>query len=139
MKSIARWAVRDEGSLVLALYPLSSKGGAHQRSYHLLKQIAEGHEIHLVAFNLMSEPEEKLAGYREHLRTLCNSVEFWDLPLRWKGLRWWGRMGLSPWMKHPLSPSAFWSEVREVEWSRVLLQNQEALLHFDSSDLALFA
>jgi glycosyltransferase involved in cell wall biosynthesis len=116
-------------------YPIA--GGSHQRSYHLMRQAAQRHQVTLYAFNLVGMPADMLEAARAEFSQFCEDVEFWPLPMRWKGWRWWGEVAASA--VHGESPSlrvfasaSFASRVRQH------LARGPALVHVDSIDLAAF-
>jgi glycosyltransferase involved in cell wall biosynthesis len=119
--------------------PYPPTGGAHQRSYNLLRHASKSYETTLVAFNLQGSAPGQLAEYKAELKKYCSRVEFWQMPIGWKSARWRARLALSPFERVPYGCTCFWSPELEAKWAEILQQHQDALLHFDSIDLALFA
>ena len=119
--------------------PYPPRGGAYQRSYHLLRQAAKSHEIHLVAFDLHNQGRSFLSECHSELGKFCASVEFWGMPIPWKSAHWWLRLMLSPLRSTPYSCLSFWSPALAERWTQTLRQIQPELIHFDSIDLGLFA
>jgi polysaccharide biosynthesis protein PslH len=119
--------------------PYPPKGGAHQRSFNLLRHASRSYEVALVAFNLLGQSPERLAGWRNELKKYCADVEFWEMPIRWKSARWWARLVTSPFDRAPYGCRSFWSPELDLRWRATLRRNEGALVHFDSIDLALFA
>jgi glycosyltransferase involved in cell wall biosynthesis len=78
------------------LIPYPPKSGVHLRSYHLLRAVAQRHEVDLVAF--VQEPwlrvfyasrAEALRDCREHLGQFCRSVRFLEIEsVARRGGRW---------------------------------------------------
>lgn len=69
------------------LVPYPPKGGALQRSYNLLREVAHHHEVHLLAFvqtallrNSFPSLEEGLEAARRELESYCASVTFLPIP-----------------------------------------------------------
>jgi polysaccharide biosynthesis protein PslH len=119
--------------------PFPPRGGNAQRSFNLIRQMSSSYEITLVAHNQFDEPPEKLLSYRKELERYCRNVEIWALPYRWRGGRWWTELLLSPLFSAPFSCRALSSQRNYRRWKEILRQHPEALFHFDSIDLALFA
>src|SRR5262249_22273152 len=119
--------------------PFPPKGGAHQRSFNLLRSCSRSHEVFLVAFNLLGEPDERLAEYASQLKKYCEDVEFWPLPVPWKSAHWWAGLPFSPLFPHPYGSRAFWSPQLSTRWNEILRRHPGALVHFDSIDLSLYA
>ncbi|MDT8069756.1 MAG: glycosyltransferase family 4 protein [Terriglobia bacterium] len=117
--------------------PYPPKGGNLQRSYNLLRELSREHEVTLVAFNMENHPPDRLAAYKEQLRKFCREVAFWQLPVRWRGLRWWLQMAASPLRAMPHACSSFWSKETQGQWQAILQRNW-SVVHFDSPDLAHF-
>jgi len=69
--------------------PYPPRGGAPQRSYHLLREASRHHEIILVAFNRPAVAGQQLQSYSAELKEFCAQVEIWELPFKWRGIRWW--------------------------------------------------
>lgn len=119
--------------------PYPPAGGSHQRSFHLLRHVARACDTTLVAFNLRNEPAADLAGYAEELRRYCRQVEFWEMPVRWRGPRWWSLLAASALNDTPFVCRAFWSRRLEQRFRALLDAQPWTLLHFDSPDLGLYA
>ncbi len=119
--------------------PFPPRGGAPQRSFNLLRRVAQKHSVTVVAFNLLAEPADRLAKYREEFQSLCESVQFWEVPVRWKGPEWWLRLAFSSFSDRPFSPTVFWSAKLQAELSRLLRDLRPDLVHFDSIDLGVYA
>jgi glycosyltransferase involved in cell wall biosynthesis len=118
--------------------PFPPRGGGSQRSYHLLRQAAKSHQVHLVAFNLRNYSPGDLAECASEFSKLGASVEFWQLPLRWESPLWWFRLLASPLSFNPYSCSSFWSRELAKRWFQTIRRFRPDLIHFDSIDLALF-
>ena len=120
------------------LVPFPPRGGNVQRSYNLLRQAAHFAEVSLVALNLQGEAPERLREHREALETFCAGVEIWNLPYPWKGSRWWAEALRSPLYATTFSSRAFFSDGLCNRWERKLADYQDAVVHVDSIDLALY-
>jgi polysaccharide biosynthesis protein PslH len=119
--------------------PYPPRGGAHQRSYNLLRHVSRTYETTLVAFNLQGDAPDDLSNRKAELEKYCSRVMFWDMPDKWKSIRWGAKLLLSPLKKQPYGCHCFWSQEMAAKWLSVLRGHQDALVHFDSIDLALFA
>jgi len=119
--------------------PYPPRGGAHQRSYNLLRYVARRYETTLVAFNLKAHSPDDLSDWQAGLAKDCARVVFWEMPVKWKSIRWGAKLILSPLRRRPYSCHCFWSPAMAVKWHVMLREHQDALVHFDSIDLALFA
>ncbi len=118
--------------------PYPPKGGSHQRSYNLLRRVARNHSVHLIAFNLLNEDPARLGQYKHQLLLDCESVEFWELPFRWKSLQWWWKLGLSSFQPRPFTIEAFYSDQLRERFCQVMQRTRPDVVHFDSIDLALY-
>lgn len=118
--------------------PYPPRGGAHQRSYNLLRHVSGLYEATLVAFNLQGSPPAHLANWKAELGKYCSSVHLWETPVMWKSFRWGAKLALSAFQPQPYSCRCFWSPTMETKWQAMLRQHQGALVHFDSIDLARF-
>jgi glycosyltransferase involved in cell wall biosynthesis len=119
--------------------PFPPRGGNLQRSFNLIRQISSSYETHLFALNLQSERREVIEGYKAELSRYCESVEVCDLPFPWRGARWWAEAAASPLFSAPFSCRALFSKPLLARWTGLLNAHSDALLHFDSIDLALYA
>ncbi|MBZ5515140.1 MAG: glycosyltransferase [Acidobacteriia bacterium] len=133
-------AVRADMKLVWLSHfiPFPPRGGSRQRSFNLIRHISRRYETHLVALNMQGETRERATEYASELRKYCVEVEIWDPPYRWRGARWWAQLALSPFYHHPYGGRALWSPALGRRWEGVLAGNPDALVHFDSIDLALY-
>jgi hypothetical protein len=119
--------------------PYPPKGGNLQRSYNLIRQASRSYQITLVALNLLGESPKRLRSHTGELKKYCDRVEIWNLPYRWRGLRWQLEALTSPFFQDPFSCRALYSKALCSRWEQLLREHPGALLHFDSIDLALYA
>jgi glycosyltransferase involved in cell wall biosynthesis len=92
----------------------------------------------LVAFNRPAQTRETLEAYSAELRAFCAEVEFWELPFPWKGVRWWAGLLANMAQTLPHACEAYRSPALLQRWSEILRAHSDALIHIDSSDLAVF-
>ncbi len=119
--------------------PFPPRGGNLQRSFNLIRQMSNSHEISLVALNFLGEPPQQLLEYSSELKKYCESVEIWELPHTWRGVRWWAELLWSPLFRDPFSCRALCSRLLLSRWEHKLASHTGALLHVDSIDLVLFS
>jgi polysaccharide biosynthesis protein PslH len=119
--------------------PFPPQGGNLQRSFNLIRQASQSYEIHLLALNLQGESPQQLRSYEAELKRYCESVEICELPFPWRGGRWWAEAMCSPLFSAPFSCRALFSKTILARWKQLLKTHSDALLHFDSIDLALYA
>lgn len=118
--------------------PYPARGGAAQRSFHLLQEASRRYRVSLFAFNRPAQDAAMLAESRREFERFCHRVEFWEVPLAWKGAQWWTKLALAPLYRWPHSALAYASAATGARWQEVLGEYPEALVHIDSSDLAFF-
>lgn len=118
--------------------PYPPQGGPLQRSFNLIREMSRSYEISLVAFNLQGAAKENLDDYICELKKYCAEVEIWEMPYQWKGIRWWAGLSLSPFGREPFGCRAFWSRPLALRWEQILYAHRDALVHFDSPDLAMY-
>lgn len=119
--------------------PFPPRGGNLQRSFNLIRQVSATYETHLFALNLQGESRKALEQYKTELKRYCRSVEICDLAFPWRGARWWAEAAASPLFSAPFSCRALFSNAILARWTQLLDAHSDALLHFDSIDLALYA
>lgn len=92
------------------LVPYPPIGGVLQRSFHLLREAARRHEVHLIALNQSSQfdSDEDLQAALETLKQSCASVQIFPIPAEQSPLRWWSNVVLS----------FFASKPYDVNWLR---------------------
>jgi len=118
--------------------PYPPRGGAPQRSYHLLREASRHHEIILVAFNRPAVAGQQLQSYSAELKEFCAQVEIWELPFKWRGIRWWAGLLANTFQRLPYSCEVYRSQELTRRWGDILRANPDALVHIDSSDLATY-
>ncbi|MBI4167037.1 MAG: glycosyltransferase [Acidobacteria bacterium] len=118
--------------------PFPPRGGAHQRSFNLLRQIGRSHQVSLVALNRLWQSPDQLECARREFSLFCAEVSFWDPPFPWRGTRWWGRLALSPFDRYPYGSRATWCPKLAAAWKSILQRLQPDLVHFDASDVGMF-
>lgn len=125
--------------------PYPPKGGVLQRGYHLLKQTARYHEVHLLAFNqkeligpLFNSVEEGVEEARSHLGEYCSSIEFMDLPCdtsswskRWLALK--SLFTSAPYTMNWLLSPEYGNRIAEL-----VKEHNFDFVHFDTISLAPF-
>ncbi|MCL6566457.1 MAG: glycosyltransferase family 4 protein [Acidobacteriia bacterium] len=117
--------------------PYPPVGGAAQRSYHLIRQAAQRYQLILVLLNTRPDRENDREAVHA-FRQWCAEVHLWSVPFRWKGVRWWAGLAASVFDPVPFNCRALWSPALESRWRQLLDAHPDALVHFDSSDLALY-
>lgn len=120
------------------LIPYPPRGGNLQRSFNLIRQAARSHEVSLVALNTNGEGPERVAEYTRELKKYCETVDIWEPPYPWKGLRWQVELLRSAVLPSPFSCRARFSSRLHRSWEEKLAQYPGALVHIDSIDLAMF-
>lgn len=118
--------------------PFPPRGGAPQRSFNLLRNVAQDFEVTLVAFNMHAADAARLEECRREFSRYCPRVEFWEPPFRWRSPQWWWRLALSPALPAPYSCYSLWSPRLARQWQQLLHETQPALVHFDSIVLGLY-
>jgi glycosyltransferase involved in cell wall biosynthesis len=118
--------------------PFPPRGGAPQRSYHLLREASRHRDTMLIAFNRPAVDAETLKAYSAELRKFCAEVEIWELPFAWRGARWWAGLIQNTMQSLPYACEAYRSPDLLKRWTERLRSNPDALIHIDSSDLAAY-
>ena len=96
--------------------PFPPRGGNLQRSFNLIRQMSKSYEIILVALNFLAEPPQQLREHAKELREYCDSVEIWETPHAWRGVRWWAELLWSPVFRDPFSCRALCSRLLLSQW-----------------------
>jgi len=118
--------------------PYPARGGAAQRSFNLIRQAAARYQVTLVAFNRPRQDTHLLEASRAEFEKVCHRVEFLELPETWKGARWWAQLAMAPLYRMPQSCVAYASHALASRWRVLLAEQPEAIVHVDSSDLAVY-
>jgi glycosyltransferase involved in cell wall biosynthesis len=125
--------------------PYPPKGGALQRSHHLLRQAAGRHEVRLVALNQRKNlpSKQSLKEASRYLESVCSGVDVFPIPsdsAKWR----WGAMTVASYLRStPYDVN--WLTNRDMGRFLTRLSQTEAydLLHVDTIGLypyaALFA
>jgi sugar transferase (PEP-CTERM/EpsH1 system associated) len=123
------------------LVPYPPKGGNLQRSYNLLRALAEKNHVFFLAFNqkfLLPTPEmvrtsvEKLKGH-------CDYVRVFDIPCEKRRLAWFWLLFLNLFSAHPYSVKKFLSP-RMMEAVKGVVHNHKIdLVHFDTIALVQYS
>lgn len=125
--------------------PYPPKGGILQRGYHLLKQTAKYHDVHLLAFQqndlmapLFNNVEEGLNEAQQHLLGYCKSVSILDIPSDSSTLTKYTTALKSLVTKFPYNLN--WLISDEYRDALINLLNQESFdfIHFDTISLAIY-
>ncbi|MGX5172736.1 glycosyltransferase family 4 protein [Aliikangiella sp. IMCC44653] len=125
--------------------PYPPKGGVLQRGYHLVKQLAKYHDVHLLAFNqedlmrpLFPSVEQGVNEAKQHLSTYCKSVSFVPLPLdksplakKWMAFK--SLFGHSPYTMNWLLSNEYAEKIQQL-----MAEHEFDFVHFDTISLAPF-
>jgi len=126
----------------LVPYPQTGPG-VLQRSYHLVRELARAHRVHLLAFvqgkivrDLLGDLDAGLATARQHLEEYCERVEFLPIPAEQKRL---GRQMLA--IRSLLGGHPYSIRWLQTERARRLLAGWSSgidfdVVHFDTLSLA---
>jgi glycosyltransferase involved in cell wall biosynthesis len=125
------------------LVPYPPKGGALQRSYYLLREVAKYHEVHLIAFiqkrllqNCFGGFSDGLEAARRGLSEFCASVGFIPIPCerRVLGKNW--LLFESLFTAHPYTIN--WLKSREMRDAieQLIGKISVDVIHFDTISLA---
>lgn len=126
----------------LVPYPDNGRG-VLQRSYHLVRELARVHEVHLLAFvqrkiftDLSRDANTEIQRARDHLEQYCARVRFLSIPS--EGQRW-GRMRLAARSLFGTYPyTVRWLQAKEA-WKVASEWNAEChfdVVHLDTISLA---
>lgn len=126
----------------LVPYPAAGRG-VLQRSYHLVRELARTHEVHLLAFvqrklilDLLGDADAGLAQAKRHLEGYCARVQFLSIPSE---ARRWGTARLAASSLLGAYPyTVRWLRAKEAEalvskWSESINFD---VVHFDTISLA---
>lgn len=127
------------------IVPYPPKGGVLQRSYHLLHELAQRNEVHLVSF-VQREPLLRMYGDVEHglnecrraLKALCPIVRL--VPIPSEQARWGKqRLLLSSLLgRYPYSVNWLKSRAMRAELASLLAEVRYDAVHFDTISLAVY-
>jgi len=125
--------------------PYPPKGGVLQRGYHLLKQTAQYHEVHLLAFNqidligpLFKDIEAGVSEAEKHLNEFCKTVEFLPIPCDESPFKKKVLALKSLFTKYPYTLNWLESKQYEERLKAILKETDFDFIHFDTISLAPF-
>jgi glycosyltransferase involved in cell wall biosynthesis len=119
--------------------PFPPRGGNLQRSFHLIREMSKSYEVSLVALNFLGDSPSKIGEYSKELGKVCETVDIWDLPYPWRGMRWRVELLGSPIFSDPVSCRTLCSRGLLARWKDKLVHDKASLLHFDTIDLGAYA
>jgi sugar transferase (PEP-CTERM/EpsH1 system associated) len=120
--------------------PYPPKGGNLQRSFNLLREVAEKNQVFLLAFNQKSllPTEEQLSESVRQLRFFCSYVQVFDIPCERSGWSWIKLLLANLLSPLPYSTEKFHSEKMAEAVQTIIRNHQIDLVHFDTVALAEF-
>lgn len=125
--------------------PYPPKGGLLQRGYHLLKQTAKYHDVHVLAFQqndlmtpLFSNVEEGLDKAQQHLLGYCKSVKILDIPSDSSTIKKYTTALKSLVTKFPYNLNWLISDEYRDTLIKLLDQESFDFIHFDTISLAIY-
>lgn len=118
--------------------PYPPKGGAFQRSYHLLRALAEGNEVHLLAVRhkTHTHPPEELARAGDELRRFCRSVGIHDLTAQTAGVGVYVRSLASLASRSPATAELYRSATLRAAVRGAVASTRFDVVHVDTIGLA---
>lgn len=125
--------------------PYPPKGGVLQRGYHLLKQTAKEHEVHLLSFQqddlmapLFENVEQGLNEAQEHLSTFCESIKILPIPSDKNKYTKYFTALKSLFTHYPYNINWLLSEEFACELKKLISENDFDFIHFDTISLVPF-
>ena len=125
--------------------PYPPKGGVLQRGYHLLKQTAKYHEVHLLAFNqidligpLFKDVDSGVKEAEQHLNQFCETIEFLPIPCDESPFKKRALAFKSLFTKYPYTLNWLQSVQYEERLKTILKKTDFDFIHFDTISLAPF-
>ena len=125
--------------------PYPPKGGVLQRGYHLLKQTAKYHEVHLLAFNqidligpLFKDVDSGVKEAEQHLNQFCETIEFLPIPCDESPFKKKALAFKSLFTKYPYTLNWLQSVQYEERLKTILKKTDFDFIHFDTISLAPF-
>lgn len=117
--------------------PYPPHGGVRQRSYNLMRKIAEKNDLHLVAFNqhaLINNDKDLYLAKQEFLK-FCKSVDVHDIPSNFNKLKWYWLVFSSLFNYKPQRLKWTYSKKFREEIRRKLKELNADLIHVDTIGL----
>ena len=125
--------------------PYPPKGGVLQRGYHLLKQTAKHHDVHLLAFNqkdlirpLFNSLEEGIQEADVELNKFCKSIKFVPLPCDDSAFKKYFMALKSLVTPTPYTMNWLISDEYRQQLRKILKETDFDYIHFDTISLAPF-
>lgn len=119
--------------------PWPPKGGNLQRSYHLIRALAEESTVDLVSFHRRaSRADRDLEGARGALREICRSVEIFPIPNERSRIRFGAGLLRNLLEREPYTVTELRSRPFRECLVRRLREEAYDAVHFDTIDLALY-
>lgn len=120
--------------------PYPPKGGNLQRSYNLLKAVAERNRVLLLAFNQKSFlPAHEMVGKSvENLNKHCQYIQVFNIPCERSRLAWFWLLFCNLFSARPYSVKKFWSPRMMETLKKVVSTSKIDLVHFDTIALAQY-
>lgn len=120
--------------------PYPPHGGVLQRSYHVLRELCNEHEVHLLAFHHQDilSSEEKVVEAKAHLIKFCKSVNFVTLGVKKNKFHFYMKLLNSVISIKPFSVLAHESKEFRAQMEMLTEQHNIDLMHFDTIALAQY-
>lgn len=123
------------------IVPYPPHGGVLQRGYHIIRELAKRHAIHLLAFlhpDVLKTPDEVNAA-RSALLRYCTEVEFFDLWVKRSRATRLASIFLALFLPHPFSVLAHHSRRFQKRILQLTTTESFDLIHYDTIALAQFS
>ena len=127
------------------IVPYPPKGGVLQRSHHLLRELAERNEVHLVSFvqqtplrRMYGDVQAGLDDCRKELSKICPVVKFIPIPSERSSLGKKLLLLRSLFTIHPYTINWLKSRAMRAEVAALLRDGDYDAVHFDTISLAIY-
>ena len=126
--------------MITHFVPFPPRGGALQRNYNLLRQIAKENEIHLITLTqkALLPTAEQLNDSINVVAKYCKSVTVFQIPTDRSKILWYLLLFFNLFSLAPYSVWRFRSRAMRNEVKKQLAKNQYDVIHIDTIDLALY-
>lgn len=120
--------------------PYPPHGGAAQRNFNLLRQIAKNHTVHLVTFyqQKLKQSEAEIQEGQSLFRSFCKEVHLFRIPSEYSRLRWYGLLFFNLFSTKPYSDWKFRTAEMAVEIRRQIAMHRFDVVHVDTIALARY-
>jgi len=126
--------------MIAHFVPFPPHGGARQRNFNLLREVARNNDVDLITLNqkALLPTAEAVKESVDSVRQYCKSIRVFDIPSDGSSLKWYSLLATNVFSREPYSVWRYRSPRMHEDIRQTLSKESYDVIHVDTIDLAQY-